>query len=165
MRTAEHHLLSGRRPRAAAKAGRLVRDEHGDRQIALSHMAPRLPVDLMTIVEKAMAPSPGDRYPTAGDMAADLRRNTSLVGPVGSAGLWQFERRNARERGLRVDETVDERLDVTKSTHIAAQCEQFAEPGDDATLMAVLAYPLGAGKSAGSCGIAMEKGVAKRAQR
>src|SRR4030095_792631 len=67
-------------------------------------------------------------------MESDL--NTSLVGPVGSAGLWQFELRNARERGLRVDETVDERLDVTKSTHIAVQmlAEQFAELGDDAPL-------------------------------
>jgi serine/threonine protein kinase len=33
-----------------------------------------VPVDLETIVLKAVAKSPADRYPTAGEMAADLRR-------------------------------------------------------------------------------------------
>ncbi len=350
-----YHVLAGRRPRAAPKAAQVVRDEHADRQPPLLEIEPRLPIDLVTIVKRAMALSPANRYPTAGEMAADLRRfqtgqlvgahhyttwqlirrlvarqpaafslgafaglaivfvlamlvvrqvrvwetrgvkraldarivelenamaathdpvtlraleerldeaigqarvasqalagagvaiargdealdrrihavlagfdadtysipprfrntvaagmdrstrvvadesvqrrkrsvwpiimreldefglpaelafipwmesnlTTSIVGPAGHGGLWQLERATARARGLRVDDTIDERLDATKSTRVAVQmlAEMFAELGNDATLLAVLAYPLGAGKTRGILHeIATEKG-------
>ena len=346
-----YHLLAGRRPRSAGRAS-----GDGSGQVPLSQIDPRLPIDLITIVEKAMAFSPADRYPTAGEMAADLRRfqtgqlvgahhytawqlirrlagrhpaafslaalaalatvsvlavlvvrqvrvrglreakrvldaqivelenamadahdpatlpaledrldstiararaasqelavagaaiargddalerrihgvlagfnadtysipprfrntvaaamdsatrrvtsavvqnrkrsvwpiitrelnafglpeelayiafmesglNASLLfSPTDSVGLWQFRRVTARAQGLRADDTVDERLDVTKSTHAAAQmlAEMFAQIGDDATLVAVMAYPLGVEKMSGFLReIAMEKG-------
>lgn len=75
--------------------------------------------------------------------------NTGPVGPLGQTGLWQIDRVTGLAHGLRIDSTIDERLDVRKSTHAAAQllAEIFAELGEHATLLAVLAYPLGAGKT------------------
>jgi hypothetical protein len=88
--------------------------------------------------------------------------NTSLsFRPGDAAGLWQLTTSKAREQGLRVDETIDERLDATKSTHVAVQmlADMFAQIGDDATLIAVLAYPLGVDKTRGLLHeIGMEKG-------
>ena len=93
-------------------------------------------------------------------MESDL--NTSLsFRPGDAAGLWQLTTSKAREQGLRVDETIDERLDATKSTHVAVQmlADMFAQIGDDATLIAVLAYPLGVDKTRGLLhDIGMEKG-------
>jgi hypothetical protein len=88
--------------------------------------------------------------------------NASLLfPPTDAAGLWQLKRLTALDRGLRVDDTVDERLDVMKSTQVATQmlAEMFAQIGDDATLIAVMAYPLGVEKTRGFLReIAMEKG-------
>jgi WD40 repeat protein/serine/threonine protein kinase len=80
-----------------------------DRQILLGRIAtdepqpPRrlnaqIPVDLETIVVKAMAKNSMDRYATAGAMAADLRRflegQPILARPVGSATrAWKWARR------------------------------------------------------------------------
>jgi serine/threonine protein kinase/tetratricopeptide (TPR) repeat protein len=40
----------------------------------VDHLEPDAPPDLVAIVNKAMAASPADRYPTAREMAADMRR-------------------------------------------------------------------------------------------
>ncbi len=60
---------------------------------------PRVPRDLETIVLKAMAKRPGDRYQTAGDLRDDLSRylrhepvKARRIGPVGR--LWRFSRRH-----------------------------------------------------------------------
>src|SRR5262245_2282846 len=60
-----------------------------------------VPRDLETVVLKAMAKRPADRYQTAADLAADLRRFLALepirarrIGPVGRAVRWC--RRNPR---------------------------------------------------------------------
>jgi hypothetical protein len=39
----------------------------------------------------------------------------------GAAGFWQFTENTAREYGMKVDETVDERLDLQKSTEAASR--------------------------------------------
>lgn len=93
-------------------------------------------------------------------MESDLIASLSFR-PADSAGLWQLKGPTAREHGLRVDEAIDERLDATKSTHVAVQmlADMFAQIGDDATLIAVIAYPLGVDKTRGFLHeIAMEKG-------
>jgi hypothetical protein len=99
-------------------------------------------------------------------MESGLKASTR--GPLGQAGVWQLMPATARERGLRVDDAVDERFDVTKSTHIVAQmfAEAFAQFGDDATLMAVLAYPLGEEKTRRFVReIAMEQGAWRSGRR
>jgi hypothetical protein len=93
-------------------------------------------------------------------MESDLIVSSSFR-PADSAGLWQLKGPTAREHGLRVDDTVDERLDAAKSTHVAVQmlADMFAQIGEDATLIAVIAYPLGVDKMRGFLHeIAMEKG-------
>lgn len=43
-----------------------------------------------------------------------------LVSPAGAAGFWQFMKGTARERGLEVDNEVDERYHIEKATRAAA---------------------------------------------
>ncbi|HMG55725.1 MAG TPA: protein kinase [Kofleriaceae bacterium] len=69
-----YHALSGQPPVAgddvAAILERLARGEIR----RLAGVAPRLPGDLVAIVERAMAAGAGARYASAGELAADLRR-------------------------------------------------------------------------------------------
>src|SRR5204863_8137203 len=67
-----YHLLTGaspfRGPTAAAVVARVLigpAEPIGER-------VPGIPSDLAAIVEKAMARAPGDRYPTAHELALDL---------------------------------------------------------------------------------------------
>ena len=66
---------------------------------------PAIPRDLATIVHKAIACDPSDRYPTAGELAADLARfledrpiRARRLGPLGVA--WRWARRNKMIAGL-----------------------------------------------------------------
>ena len=77
------HLLAGRDDlRAAHSASRVLGDDRLEvlRRIAQDEptpprkLDPTIPVDLETIVLKAMAKSPADRYATAAELAADLGR-------------------------------------------------------------------------------------------
>ena len=65
----------------------------------LLKLDPAIPRDLATIVHKAIARDPSDRYPTAGDLAADLTRfledrpiQARRLSPLGVA--WRWARRN-----------------------------------------------------------------------
>jgi soluble lytic murein transglycosylase-like protein len=68
---------------------------------------------------------------------------------AGAAGLWQFTDATARAYGLRVDETVDERLNSAKSTRAACRYirELILDFGTGSSVMlALAAYNLGPGK-------------------
>jgi len=78
------HLLTGSPPRE---------------QSALPRAAPR---DLVTIVAKAMAADPADRYPSAGELAADLQRfatgqlvSAQVYSPLALLGRWVRRHRAA----------------------------------------------------------------------
>jgi serine/threonine protein kinase len=65
----------------------------------IRQLAPKTPARLVRIVERAMARSPGDRYPTAAALADDLEawrahRSTSLDGRNPVLAGWLFARRN-----------------------------------------------------------------------
>jgi soluble lytic murein transglycosylase-like protein len=89
-----YHLLAGRRPYPDRNAARVLEEVLAQPPIPLLRSAPGLPIDLVTIVEKAMAREPSDRYATALEMAADLRRfqTGQLVG-AHHYTAWQLLRR------------------------------------------------------------------------
>lgn len=69
-----YELLSGSRPFTGETAREILgKIEIGD-FAPLARTAPSAPRDLRTICEKAMERVPAERYATAGEMAADLRR-------------------------------------------------------------------------------------------
>jgi hypothetical protein len=77
-----YHVLSGERPYRGTSADEVLANVISGPPPALAERSPGVPVDLVTIVEKAMAREPGDRYPNAGALAEDLKRFQSgqLVG-------------------------------------------------------------------------------------
>ena len=77
-----YHVLSGERPYRGTSTDEVLANVISGPPPALAERAPGVPVDLVTIVEKAMAREPGDRYPNAGALAEDLKRFQSgqLVG-------------------------------------------------------------------------------------
>ncbi len=71
----------------------------------LRRVNPAVPADLATIVTRAIARAPGDRYATAGELADDLRRfldgRPIAARPLGApARLWRWGRRNPALAGM-----------------------------------------------------------------
>jgi serine/threonine protein kinase/TolB-like protein/thioredoxin-like negative regulator of GroEL len=65
-----HELLSGERPSVT----RSLESEHGADAEALAPLRAEVPVELRTIVGKAVEHEPGDRYQTMRELVVDLRR-------------------------------------------------------------------------------------------
>ena len=78
--------------------------------------------------------------------------NPKAVSHAGAVGMWQIMKSAASQYGLRVNDAVDDRLDVAKATDAAARIlrDNYRRFGDWG--MAVMAYNCGAGR--------MEKAVA-----
>jgi len=92
-----YHLLAGRMPYADTKprgAAELLASVKRGPPTAIAQLAPTAPADLVAVVDKAMARAPTDRYPTANELAADLRRFSTgqLVG-AHQYTAWQLARR------------------------------------------------------------------------
>ena len=86
-----YELLTTQPAFAATDRARLVHDiVHAD-PLPLRRLERRLPRDLETIVLKAMAKEPAERYATAAEMAADLRRFLDDK-PIGARRLSPGER-------------------------------------------------------------------------
>ena len=80
-----YHVLVGAPPYASPHAPHapvLPRAVVAGPPPPLVELAPEVPVELATVVDKAMARAPGDRYPGARDLADDLHRYVTdqLVG-------------------------------------------------------------------------------------
>jgi serine/threonine protein kinase len=65
-----HHVLAGSPPQALSGAA----PPGAPRLVPLATLEPRLPPDLLAIVEKALAADPRTRYPSAFELAEDLKR-------------------------------------------------------------------------------------------
>ncbi|HEU4533034.1 MAG TPA: serine/threonine-protein kinase [Polyangiaceae bacterium] len=68
-----YHALSGVPPVAGDEVDAVLARAARAEVVPLARVAPGLPGDLIAVVERAMAPSPEDRYASAGELAADLR--------------------------------------------------------------------------------------------
>jgi tetratricopeptide (TPR) repeat protein len=69
-----YFLLTGAPPHAGKSAGEALAAASDGSVAPVEAREPGAPPDLVAIVGKAMAPSPAERYPSAQELAADLRR-------------------------------------------------------------------------------------------
>ena len=75
-----YHLLAGHPPQPGTSAARTrrgsrsTRGDEPDAIVPLAELVPDAPVELVAIATKAMAPAPADRYPSANELAQELRR-------------------------------------------------------------------------------------------
>jgi serine/threonine protein kinase len=93
-----YHVLAGVGPYAGVTSVEPVLDGP---PIAIDEIAPELPAELRAIVAKAMAREPGDRYPSAKELAADLKAfATGRLVSAMSYSRWMLLRRwVTRHRG------------------------------------------------------------------
>ena len=94
-----YELVTLRPPFDGRTAAELVGQINSREPVPPRKHTPKLPRDLETIVMKAMAKRPGDRYAGAAELAEDLGRflatepvKARRIGPVGRA--WRFARRH-----------------------------------------------------------------------
>jgi hypothetical protein len=128
-----------------AEVGRQLLEEREFIQRALRRGAPIIPELEGALVAKKMPPLLHYVALIESGYRTDARSHQ------GAVGLWQFMRATAREYGLEVSDTVDERKDITKSSAAAAQYLQHLvfEFGSDALLLALAGYNHGQGQVRG----------------
>ena len=100
-----YELITLNSPFGDVSASELLRRVSESQPTRPRKLDPSIPRDLETIVLKAIAPEPGDRYPTALELADDLRcfvedRPIRRVGRRYSSGLIRWSRRNRAMAGL-----------------------------------------------------------------
>ncbi len=78
-----YHLLAGVPPYNARTATEVIAAAAASKVRPIADREPGAPSDLVAIVERAMAPHPGERYADAGELATELRR--FLTGQLVSA--------------------------------------------------------------------------------
>jgi eukaryotic-like serine/threonine-protein kinase len=69
-----YHLLTGHPPYRSRGTDELLAAVKGGPPPAVAKLAPEAPSDLVSIVAKAMARAPADRYTSAGELAEELKR-------------------------------------------------------------------------------------------
>ena len=94
-----YHLLCGARPYGGASIDDVLAKVISEAPPPLATRAPGVPTDLVTIVEKAMARAPEDRYANATELAIDLKRflGGQLVGAhryTGPQLVWRWIRKH-----------------------------------------------------------------------
>lgn len=70
---------------------------------------------------------------------------TNVISPVGATGYWQFMKETGIAYGLRVDEEVDERYNVVRSTEAACRYLKASKERFGSWAMAAAGYNLGHG--------------------
>lgn len=79
--------------------------------------------------------------------ALESNFKASAISPAGAAGFWQLMPELAKDYGLRVDETVDERMNFHKSTVAASRfIRDQLKIYDNDPLLVVAAYNAGPGR-------------------
>jgi WD40 repeat protein len=89
-----YEVLSGRAPVGGDSAQQIIDRVLAGPPESLRNVVPHLPADLEAIVHKAMARAPADRYATARELAADLKRfQTGQLVTAQVYGRWSLTRR------------------------------------------------------------------------
>lgn len=129
-------------PSFVVQVGSVMRRENGFLRRSLERGVPYVPMLVTELEKKHM---PGLLHYLA---MIESGYKPGARSHAGAVGLWQFMRPTARDYGLRVDDSVDERLDVEKSTRAAAQYLQHLvfEFGSDALVLALAGYNYGQGR-------------------
>lgn len=78
------------------------------------------------------------KYLMVAESALDFKSS-----PVGASGLWHFMKATGTEYGLEINDYVDERYDLQKSTYVAAQYLKRAKERFGSWTMAAAAYNAG----------------------
>lgn len=76
---------------------------------------------------------------------AESGLTNNLVSPAGAAGMWQFIKESAIQYGLEVNDNIDERYNVEKSTHAACKYIKEAYNKYKSWTMAAASYNVGTG--------------------
>ena len=97
-----YHIVAGKSPYYEHSSDEVVTRVRAGGPVPLLLLCPEAPRDLVAIVEKAMARKPKDRYPTAREMAEELRRYTTggLVGAYRYGLLELMQRFFDRQRAV-----------------------------------------------------------------
>ncbi len=100
-----YECLTGRPPLLAASPLALLRQIQDQVPVGPRTLDPTVPVDLATVAMKCLEKEPGRRYPTAAELAADLRRflrgEPVTARPVAVwERAWRWARRHPREAAL-----------------------------------------------------------------
>jgi eukaryotic-like serine/threonine-protein kinase len=74
LRAIQYELLTGRPPFRAATALETLEQVRTREPVPVWQLQPRVPPDLATVCQKCLEKDPARRYPTAGELADDLRR-------------------------------------------------------------------------------------------
>ncbi|HYV84351.1 MAG TPA: protein kinase [Patescibacteria group bacterium] len=69
-----YEMTTGQRPFSGATSLELLKDIVRARPTPPHELAPKMPLDLERIIQKALAPAKADRYQTMDDLAVDLKR-------------------------------------------------------------------------------------------
>ncbi len=67
----------------------------------------------------------------------------NVVSPAGAVGFWQILKSTGREFGLEINDEVDQRYDVEKSTHAACNYLNQAHSEFDSWILAAASYNMG----------------------
>jgi eukaryotic-like serine/threonine-protein kinase len=104
-----YHALTGRPPFQAATTLDTLRQVVERDPVPVRDLQPAVPRDLAVICEMSLRKEPERRYPSAGELAADLRRylanepiRARAIGPIERAWKWGRRHRGAALSGLAV---------------------------------------------------------------
>ena len=185
-----YQLLAGAAPYAGESGERVLqRVSAGSAPRPLEELEPLVPPDLLTVVTKAMAPKAPERYPTAAQLAADLKRfQTGQLVSAHAYSTWSlFRRWISRHRGtvtvaivlltvlaataaVSVKRIVEERNRAEARTNemILIQSRSLLETDPSSTIAWLKTYPASApawGAVRTIAADALQRGIAKRVLR
>jgi WD40 repeat protein len=133
-----YHLVAGRSPYAEDSGDEVLARVRDAAPVSLSRLVPDAPRDLVAIAQKSMARDPDARYPTAREMAEELRRYIAggLVGAYRYGFLELLLRFYERWRGIVLTIVVALTAGLAFALY---SLEKIAEERDTATRNAAFA--------------------------